>query len=156
MRLQPLIAAFIAVLFFSSAADAATTTPPRPILTLLDTMLAATNADNADALAHLYTSDAIVVDENPPYLWSGAGAGAAWWHVVQSVTKRMKFTQLKAVASAPTEFQQSAADAYIIVPVHLSGIAGGKAFHENGTMTYTFHRTAEGWKISSQVWTTGK
>lgn len=133
---------------------AAPTPPPEPILRLANAVIHATNTDDGAALAGLYTNDAVVVDENPPFLWRGAGAGTAWWHVVDAVTQKAKLTHLKAIDVRLGEFKQSATDAYLIQPMTVSGMLAGKPFAEPGTMTYTFHNAGGTWLISSQVWTT--
>jgi ketosteroid isomerase-like protein len=146
-------AAILAVALAPIHVAAAPQPPPQSILKLANAVIDAANTDNASAFAGLYTNEAVVVDENPPFLWRGAGAGTAWWHVVEAVAQKMKLTHLKAIKVRISEFKQSATDAYLIQPMTVSGIAGGKAFAEPGTMTYTFHNAAGKWLISSQVWT---
>lgn len=149
------IAAFLAVALAPVLAVAAPKPPPAPILKLANAVIHATNTDDPSGLAGLYTEDAVVVDENPPFAWRGTGAGAAWWHVVDAVVRTMKMSHLKAVNIRISEFLQSAADAYMIQPMTITGTtAGGKPFAESGTMTYTFHKTGGTWLISTQVWTT--
>jgi ketosteroid isomerase-like protein len=147
---------FFAVAVFAPALAQGAPNPPAAIIALENAMLHAANTNDATAYANLYTPNAVVVDENPPYAWSGSGAGMAWWHVVDAVMSKMKLTSLHAVAFPPTEYHQSATDAYMIVPMRISGVAAGKPFNENGTTTYTFHRSGDVWKISSQVWTTAR
>ena len=129
--------------------------PPAPIAKLVDAVIAGTNADDASAFAGLFTGDAVVVDENAPFTWRGAGAGVAWWHVVDAVTRKAKLTHVRAENVRIGEFKGSATDAYLVQALTVTGLlAGGKSFAEPGTMTYTFHKTAGGWLISTMVWTT--
>lgn len=137
-----------------AAAAAAPSPPPPPILKLVNAIVEATNTDNASALTGLYTNDAVVVDENAPFAWRGADAGAAWWHAVDAVLAKMKLTHLKATVVRVGEFQQSPTVAYLIEALSLTGRAAGKPFAESGTFTYTFRKAAGHWLISSQVWTT--
>ncbi len=148
------IAAFLALGFTPALVLAAPNVPPQPILKLANAVLHAADTGDASGLAGIYTSDAVVVDENAPFTWRGANAGAAWWSVVSNVTKRMKLTGLKAINIRISEFRQSASDAYLIEPMTIVGTLNGKPFAESGTMTYTFHNGAAKWMISSQVWTT--
>jgi ketosteroid isomerase-like protein len=148
------IAAFVALALVPGAAIAATNVPPPPILRLANAAMRAANTDNAAGFAGLYTDDAVVVDENPPFVWRGAGAGTAWWHAVDAVMRRMSLTHLKAINIRISEFKQSATDAYLVQPMTVSGIANGKPFAEAGTTTYTFHNAGGTWLISTQVWTT--
>jgi ketosteroid isomerase-like protein len=148
------IAAFVALALAPGALAAAPNVPPAPILRLANAAMHAANTNNASAFAGLYTDDAVVVDENPPFVWRGAGAGTAWWHAVAAVARRMNLTHLKAINIRISEFKESPTDAYMVQPMTVSGIANGKPFAEAGTTTYTFHNTGGTWLISSQVWTT--
>ena len=147
-------AVFLTAVLLPAFVAAAPAAPPAPIRKLADAVIHAANADDAAALRGLYADDAVVVDENPPFAWHGAGAGAAWWHVVESVVKNIHLTHLNATAVRIAEFHQTATDAYLIESMTIGGVVGGKPFSEPGTMTYTFHDTAGTWLISSQVWTT--
>ncbi|MGB6414036.1 MAG: DUF4440 domain-containing protein [Candidatus Cybelea sp.] len=148
------IAAFLLLAFAPALAVAAPKPPPEPILKLVNTVIAATNTDDAAALAGLFTDDAVVVDENAPFAWRGAGAGVAWWHVVDAVTQKAKLQHVKAVDVRLGEFRQSATDAYLVQALTVTGTAGTKPFAEAGTMTYTFHNAGGRWLISTMIWTT--
>ena len=147
------IAAFLALAIapaFSVAADQ----PPAPILKLTNAFTQATSADDASALGSLFTTDALVVDEIPPFAWRGAGAGTAWWHAVEATMRKAKITTLKATGVRYGEFKQSATDAYLVQVLRITGLVGGKPFVETGTQTYTFHNASGSWLISSAVWST--
>lgn len=147
------IAALLILALAPGVAAAAASPPPAPILKLANAVVSAANADDGARLVGLFTNDAVVVDENPPFVWRGEGAGLAWWHVVEAVTRKAKLTHLKAVNVRLGEFRQTATDAYLVQPMTITGITGGKPFAESGTMTYTFHY-AGSWLISTMVWTT--
>jgi len=152
--MQIRLIAVLLALALAPAVAAAAPAPPAPILKLATAVISAANADDASAFAGLFTGDAVVVDENPPFVWRGAGAGVAWWHVVREVTQKAKLTHVRAIDVRTTEFKQSPTDAYMIQTMTVSGSAGTKPFAEPGTMTYTFHQAGGTWLISSMVWTT--
>jgi ketosteroid isomerase-like protein len=147
------IAAFLTLALVPAVAGAASP-PPAAILKLANAVVSAANADDAARLVGIFTNDAVVVDENPPFVWRGEGAGLAWWHVVEAVTRKAKLTHLKAVNVRRGEFRQTATDAYLVQPMTITAIAAGKPFAESGTMTYTFHNAGGAWLISTMVWTT--
>lgn len=149
-----LIAALLALALAPSFASAASSVPPAPILKLANAAMHAANTNDASAFAGLYTDDAVVIDETPPFVWRGAGAGTSWWHAVTAVAQKMKMTHLQAVDIRIGEFRQTATDAYLVQPMTVTAIANGKPFAEAGTTTYTFHNAGGTWRISSQVWTT--
>ena len=97
---------------------------------------------------------AVVVDENAPYVWRGAGAGAAWWNTVADVVLKAHITNLRPTDVRNGEFKSSATDAYLVQSMMIRGIRAGKPFAEAGTMTYTFHNSDGTWFISTMVWTT--
>ncbi|HKU81072.1 MAG TPA: nuclear transport factor 2 family protein [Candidatus Tumulicola sp.] len=136
------------------AAAAANNTPPAPIVKLANAVVRAANDNDPAALRGIFAADAVVVDENPPFTWRGAGAGTAWWGVVGAAMRKIRMTHLRAVNVRISEFHQTATDAYMVQPMTITGIAGGKPFAESGTMTYTFHNAGGTWLISTFVWTT--
>lgn len=153
MQLRTVVA-FVALTVAPGFATATPSPPPAPILRLAKAAMHAANTNDASAFAGLYTDDAVVVDENPPFIWRGAAAGTSWWHAVANVVQKMKMTHLRAINIRFGEFKETATDAYLVQPMTVTGIVNGKPFAEAGTTTYTFHNAAGTWLISSQVWTT--
>lgn len=149
-----MVAVFLVAALAPLPLFAAPNSPPAPILKLTNAMIHATNTDDAPALSGLFTGDAVIVDENPPFTWRGADAGVTWWHVVEAITQKAKLAHLKATSGRMGEFRQSATDAYLVQPLTITAIANGKPFAESGTLTYTFHNTGGNWLISTMVWTT--
>ena len=148
------IAAFAALALAPDVIAATPKLPPAPILRLANAAMQAANMNDASAFVGLYTNDATVVDEIPPFLWRGAGAGSAWWHAVSAFAQKMKITHIRAIDIRVGEFRETPTDAYLVEPMTVAGIANGKPFAEAGTTTYTFHKSGGIWLISSQIWTT--
>lgn len=150
------IAALLALALVPALAAAATapSQAPAPILKLVNAFVHATNTDAASALSGLFTDDAVVVDEIPPFAWRGAGAGTAWWQGVDAMMRKANITNLKATIVRPGEFKQSATDAYLVEGMKITGLAGGKPFAESGTQTFTFHNAGGSWLISATAWST--
>ena len=148
------IAALIALALAPGFAAAAPNLPPAPILKLAGAAMHAASTNDVSGFVGLYTNDAVVVDEIPPFIWHGAGAGVSWWRAVAAFAHTMKMRNLRAVNIRVSEFKESATDAYLVEPMTVTAIADGKPFAEAGTTTYTFHNAGGTWLISSQVWTT--
>jgi len=148
------LSAFLVFAFAPALALGAANPPPAPILNLANAVIRAANTDDPSGLAGLFTSDATVVDENPPFVWRGADAGTAWWRVVDAVMQKIKMTHLQAVNVRLGEFRQSAGNAYLVQAMTITGVTGSRPFAESGTMTFTFHDGAGKWLISTMVWTT--
>ena len=148
-----LVALIPAAALAATPAPAPQPAPPVAILRLANAVVNASNTDDAASLSNLYTSDAIVVDEIPRFVWRGAGAGIAWWRAVEAFIRK-EHRHLKLVNVRISEFQRSARDAYLIQPMTIVETGNGPSVTEWGTMTYTFHNSGGTWLISSQVWTT--
>lgn len=148
------IAALLIMTLAPVISRAAPNSPPPEISQLTSAVIHATNTDNPSALAGLFTDDAVVVDENPPFAWRGAGAGVAWWHVVQKIIKKGRLVHLQATNIRTGEFKESTSDAYLVQSMTITAATPGKPLAEPGTLTYTFHKTGSSWLISTMVWTT--
>jgi len=148
------IAALLVMTLAPVISQAAPSSPPPEILKLTSAVIHATNTDDPSALAGLFTDDAVVVDENPPFAWRGAGAGVAWWHVVQKIIQKERLVHLQATNLRTGEFKQSTTDAYLVQSMTITATTPGKPLSEAGTLTYTFHKTGSTWLISTMVWTT--
>jgi ketosteroid isomerase-like protein len=127
--------------------------PLAPIMALAQSVLDAANANDPSRLAGLYTGDAIVIDELSPFTWTGPNAGAAWLTAVAQFLAAKK-SSLTASALAISEYRSNGDAAYMVQPLRVSVVAGGKTNVELGTQTYTFRKVNGVWKISSAVWTT--
>jgi ketosteroid isomerase-like protein len=147
------LAAFVTIAIAPLVALGAPTVPA-PIAKIMDTVIQGTNADDPSLFAKLFTGDAVIVDENPPFVWRGADAGTAWWSVVDAVTRKAKLIHLKATIVRTGEFRQAATGAYLVQSMKITGVAARKPFAELGTLTYTFEKAGGKWLISSMVWTT--
>ncbi|MDE2482301.1 MAG: DUF4440 domain-containing protein [bacterium] len=152
--MKVLVAALTSLALLTLPARAAPqAAPPAPIVALARTIVDAANANDATKLAGKFTDDAVVIDEDAPFVWRGPDAGVAWWHAVQRAIAA-KHATLHAVARPPSEYRRSGVRAYLIQPVEIVKSAGGKTITEYGTQTYTFQLAGGAWKISSAVWTT--
>ena len=126
---------------------------PAGINALTQAVLVAANTNNAAKLANICTADAVVVDENPPFVWRGANAGVEWWQGVQEVLGTMHAT-LHVTEFPFSEYRQDASSAYLIQPLKITITTSRKTINELGTETYTFRKVNGAWKISSATWTT--
>ncbi len=119
------LAAFVTIAMVPLAAHGAPPVPA-PITKIVGTIIQGTNADDSSLFAKLFTSDAVIIDKNAPFVWRGADAGTAWWSVVDAVTRKAKLTHLKATIVRTGEFRQSASDAYLVQSMKITGVAAGR------------------------------
>jgi hypothetical protein len=128
--------------------------PPQAIVKLANVVVNVGNTNDGSLLSGIFTSDAVVVDENAPFVWRGANAGTAWWNGLTVLMKRAHMGHLHVGAVRVGEYRQSPTDAYLVESMLITGTQAGKPFAESGTMTFTFHKAGGRWLISTEVWST--
>jgi hypothetical protein len=150
MRLRSFFLALaIAAIFAGSAMAAA---PPGAIMNTINGVGAAINSDNATKVGAYFASSATVLDEFPPFIWSGTGAGTSWWRSVQAANAKTHWSHLHASIGTITQYTIFGNAAYVVVPVSLSWVMGKRARHENGLWSLTLVHSAGAWKITSAGW----
>jgi ketosteroid isomerase-like protein len=144
------IAAFTASLAFPAAAADTSAA----VIQTLKGVLAAANADNASRLNAYFAANATVVDDFPPFSWTGNDAGARWWSASDKDLAKHGIAGVHAVLGPITRFAVVGDDAYVIAPLTIGYAVRGRPAHSSGLWTMTFHRSGGSWKIASATWTT--
>ena len=133
------------------------TVAPADVMEVIVAAINSINNFNIDAVANLYTPNAVVADDEPPYSWNGPLAGVQWVNAVEKVCKDNRLRELKGVMRHVSVFQQNGDNVYIIVPVDYTGSLPGKeSFEAHGAFTFVLRQINGKWMIKSQVWVPGK
>jgi len=129
------------------------TLPPVEIMDIITTVVYSLNSFSIEKVADLYTPNAVIADDEPPYSWNGPTAGIQWVYAVEQVCKDIKLTKLKGTIGAINVFQQTADNVYIVVPVNYSGYLPGKqSVTSKGAFAFVLRMVNGKWLIKSQVW----
>jgi hypothetical protein len=149
----PAVAALAAVLI--ALAPAAAAPPPDPALVALpQTVLDALIANDAPALRAACAPASTVIDEFPPYSWSGPDACVRWSAAFKVFAAKLKLSGFKG-SIAPKPFTDvSGNHGYLTANVTLHAMMSGKPLTEQGTWTFVAVKAATGWKITSIAWGT--
>jgi ketosteroid isomerase-like protein len=154
MKARIAVTAFLVTMIPLGALAQTKAVPPQAILKLANTVWNVGNTNDVSSLSGIFTDDAVVVDENAPFVWRGADAGTTWWNHLVVLMKRAHMGHLHVGSVRVGEYRQSPTDAYLVDAMVITGVQSGKPFAESGTMTFTFHKTAARWLISTEVWST--
>lgn len=131
----------------------ADTTLPADVMAVITAAIYSLNNFNIDAVANLYTPNAVIADDEPPYSWNGPTAGIQWVNAVERTCKENRLTKLKGSIESVNVFQQSNDNIYVVVPVTYKGTLPGKAqFEAVGAFTFVLRLTNGKWLIKSQAW----
>jgi ketosteroid isomerase-like protein len=109
--------------------------------------------DMAAAMATHVSTGATIVDELPPYLWSGASSFTDWGASFAKDAAANGITEPSVALGTPTRELITGDTAYVIVPATYTFKQKGVAMREVAQMTFALTRTAAGWKIAAWTWT---
>lgn len=125
---------------------------PSSIMTTLNGLAAATNSGDTARVSSYFVSSATVIDEFPPFIWSGQGAAARWWSAVKKSNVQMHWTHLHVSMGTITQYMVAGNMAYVVLPLKLSWMAGAKPESETGLWTATLARSGGMWKVTTANW----
>jgi hypothetical protein len=155
--MQPVFAKGTGITAGSRTTFRADSLPPSEVMDVIQIVISATNNFNIESVAGLYTPNAVVADDEPPYSWNGPTAGIQWVNSVENACKELHITKLKASINAVNIFHQSADNIYVVVPVSYTGTLPGKAkYTAKGAFTFVLRLVNGKWMIKSQAWMPGK
>lgn len=109
--------------------------------------------DMAAAMATHVSTGAVIVDELPPYMWSGASSFSDWGASFAKDAAAKGLTEPSVSIGKPTRELVTGDNAYVIVPAVYTFKQKGVAMRETAQMTFALVKTASGWKIASWTWT---
>jgi hypothetical protein len=110
--------------------------------------------DTAGAAAtHAAEPDLVIIDEVPPFHWSGPKAFQMWAADLEGDSKKNGMTDEKVTIGKATRVETDGGSAYVIVPSTFSFRQKGVAMRETAQMTFTLKKGAGGWLIHGWTWT---
>jgi ketosteroid isomerase-like protein len=101
----------------------------------------------------LFTSNAIVVDEFPPFTWQGPDAARNWYEQYLGLVKSVGMRDIVVIVSDPDRNVTIAADrAYVTFPTSIKYTLKGKREEERGRWTLVLEKQSGKWRIASHSW----
>jgi len=129
------------------------TIPPSDIMEVITAIINSTNSFNIDAVANLYTPNAVISDDDPPYSWNGPTAGIQWVDAVEKACKANQVTKLTGKIAPINVYSLNDDNVYIVVPVSYSGnLPGRQRFAVKGAFTFVLRNVNGKWMVKSQAW----
>ncbi|HEY2582801.1 MAG TPA: nuclear transport factor 2 family protein [Mucilaginibacter sp.] len=129
------------------------TVPPAEVMDVIKKVVHSLDTFNIDQVANLYTPNAVIADDEPPYSWNGPTAGVQWVNAVEKACKENELTKLKGTVEAVNVYQQTVDNVYLVVRVNYVGNLPGSAhFTSKGAFTFVLRQVNGAWLIKSQAW----
>ncbi|HEV3153219.1 MAG TPA: nuclear transport factor 2 family protein [Candidatus Baltobacteraceae bacterium] len=152
MNVRALIVALLALIVLRCNVDAAPyPADMQPYLKPVNTVLAAMANHDEHGFAAAYARDAIIIDTQAPYRWSGSTAPIDWLSALSTFGK-LRYARFTALGN-PMQVTRDENNAYVTVLGALRGLGAKSGLRQNVLLTFTLREVNGGWKISSQSWT---
>jgi len=109
------------------------------------------NAGDFKALS-LCAPSATVVDDIPPYVWSGAGACGRWVNDVIANMRDLGTTTITATFDKATTADIHDKTAYLVFPAKFAMTIKGAQVTKTGVITFIMDQGGDGWKFTHFIW----
>jgi hypothetical protein len=136
--------------------DADSASSRATVIDIIKKVINASSSFDISAVSDLYTPNAVVADEEPPFSWNGPTAGVQWVSTVEKTCKEFKLKDFKGKMGSISVYLQTDESIYVVVPVDYTGQIKGDRFEEEGAFTFVFRTVNGQWLIKSQVWVARK
>lgn len=132
----------------------AQTTDPQMIAPIQQFMDTFNKGDAAGAAAtHAAVAELVIIDELPPFQWTGPKAFHAWAADLDADAKARGITEPHVAISAPTRVESNGTAAYVIVPAVYTFKEKGVPMRAASQMTFVLKKGPKGWLIHGWTWT---
>jgi hypothetical protein len=150
-----------ALLLATTVAAPAQTAPPspspEPLLVPVRALVTAFNTAAAYP-ADVFTADAVVTDEFPPFVWNATNGGAKqWWSDLVADPGTARHAQFVAAKQhveigTPEFVRMSGTGGWFIAPSELRYTVGDETHVQKGRWLFYLRRDGDAWKISAHAW----
>ena len=97
-----------------------------------------------------------IIDEFPPYTWSGSGACSQWGKDYDADAKKNSVTNPSVWFGTAKHLDITGDRAYVVLPASYSYKQNGKPVKEAGaTLTIAFQKSGNSWHITAWTWSRG-
>ncbi|MBA2685692.1 MAG: nuclear transport factor 2 family protein [Gemmatimonadaceae bacterium] len=112
------------------------------------------NKGDTKAVNAACASDAIIIDEFPPYTWHGPATCGKWMDAYAAEATKNKITDGQVTLGKPLHVDVTADRAYVVLPSRYVYKKAGKPVAENESfITISLQKTAGAWTIVGWAWT---
>lgn len=132
------------------------TADQKAVLTVVHQFLDGFNKGDVASAIATCAAQTSIIDEFPPFEWSGAGACGKWANDYDADAKKKGITAGAVTLSAPRHNVVEGDRAYVVIPAAYEVTRKGKQVKQTGAvMAITLRKGAAGWKITAWSWSTG-
>ena len=150
-------AAFILTALASSmlATAPAVAGPAEDATSFVTSIMDKFNGGDSKAFVAAHQSDALIVDEFAPHVWTGPGSAQHWLDAFTKMSAAESISGSRVDYGKPLQATSDGQTAYIVLPTTYRFALKGTKMAEPGSMTFVVKRAGEGWKIASWTYSGG-
>jgi ketosteroid isomerase-like protein len=112
----------------------------------------AVNAGDFDLASRAFTDDAMIVEDLPPYRWSGPAAVSQWLAAMGENAAKLGVTSINLDIGESGRTEVEGNRAYVIVDGLLRLGTAGAELSATGALTVTLEKPSDAWLIETLVW----
>jgi ketosteroid isomerase-like protein len=142
------ITAFASSLLVAAPAAAG---PAEDATAAVTTWLDKFNGGDVAAFHAAHASNAVIVDEFGPHLWTGTNASKRWFDDYMKDSKAKGVSGGRIDYGKPLQAASDGTSAYVVLPTTYRFVQNGKKMAGAGSMTFVMAKAGKDWKIAS--WT---
>lgn len=110
------------------------------------------NADDTDVMQAACADGTSIIDDFPPYQWTGPGATTRWYRDMAGMAAQYAMSDWSVTVDEPRHLIVSDGLAYVVVPVEARWLEEGRPADRTGYLTAALGEVADGWRISAFAW----
>jgi ketosteroid isomerase-like protein len=149
--------AFAAILVAQVPAIAAQqTADQKAVVAVVNQFIGGFNKGDVPAAVATCAAQTSIIDEIPPFEWSGTGACGKWAHDYDADARKKGITAGAVTLGTPRHNMVEGDRAYLVIPTSYEITRNGKQVKQTGAvMAVTLRKGSAGWKITAWSWATG-
>jgi SnoaL-like domain len=110
------------------------------------------NDDDVDLAQAACVDETSIIDDFPPYQWTGHGATTRWYRDMAGMAEVYGMSDWSVVLDQPRHLTVSDQRAYVVVPVTARWLEDGTSADRTGYLTAALQELADEWRVSAFTW----
>lgn len=111
------------------------------------------NRADIELAEHACAGEMVVIDDIPPFEWSGPRSATRWFRDMTSFGDRFGMSEPNVELRPTRQLVVDGSRAYVVVPIHVEWLEAGSRQTRDGWMTLGLTEEAADWRISALTWT---
>lgn len=145
----------LATVFLSVQSASAASKDSTDVMAVVNSMLEAFNTGDSAKLAATSADEIFIIDELPPYAWSGKGALWKWMNDYGIDAAKKELTDGVVTLAKVKHVFITGSDAYVVTNTDYVYNEKGKQVKQLGaSLTLVLRKGADGWRITAWSWAT--